>query len=1859
MSDFAKLVLVADTTGLDKGTDSLDDLTKAGGRAEDAVGNVSDETKSAGDSADKMAGKMRMATKALVALGVASVGAVAAMGFRGAIREGELLERNMLRTTGIINATGAAAGRTAQQLHQQARELALGTLESTEGIMRAQQTMLSFRKIQGDVFDDAIEAALDLSSVIGADVNSTVIQLGKALEDPVKGLTALSRGGTIFTDSQKDMVKAMVKSGDIMDAQRFILEELALQYGGVAAAEAKGLAGAQDTLNQRQQEWLLKLNDTLGLTAAATAANHAMSAGVLFITDHMNEMIGIIAAATGAVLVGYSPAILAATVATGAWVASLFTLRGALIASGIGALIVGAGLLIGKFLELTSATGGWGGALSALGDLAAGVWNGIKTSAASIGPYLNSLWVGIQSAFTSLMMNLQRAWSGFIGMMADGVSYLPDFMQESMSGIQGAADRAGVSLINMGIRVEQLDNKAAALRGESARLAKSGFGEVKTALKDLILLMRLSDDAFEKYEDAADALETALAGLNDTLGDGSGGGTSGNLKKAKDEADKLADAFNGTLSSGIDGVSNAFGDFVTGSLETFGDFTKSITSQFKRMISSLISTAIANPIKIALGIGGVAGGAGSTAVAGGTGNDTLNSAAGILGGGGLGGIVGNLGSTTGLLGGAGNVINGLFGAGGTAGGFTGAISGLSGSLAGATGSLAGFAGAVGAIALPVLAIAGIFSFFKKKTKELDSGLRVTVDGMDALVETFSKIQTKRFWGLSKKVNTSYRVASGDVADPIGQIVGQLQGNVLAAAAVLGVGSSAFADFSHVMKVSTKGLSNADAQKAITEALQGLGDEFAGMVPDIEQYTRANEGASETLTRLSTSLNAVNDGADILGHTLFDVSLVGADAASRLVDAFGGVEAMTSAVGTYWAAFYTEAERSETTLRRLTEQFADIGVAMPQSRAQFRAMVEGIDATTEAGAALYAQLLNMSGALSEVLPQVAQFTMSMTGLLSQIGGEIGSMIEVATGLSANSKTAANLWYRTATTLRAFLSDLLNTNLAASSRSQTAAVNRNRYNMAYEMARGGDVDAARDIPGLAKAYLQSAHQTATTSLEYRQVAAKVQDQVNFLSGIAELEGANKDVLHSLYETQIDVLTNLGNFLKLEGLTDEQLSNLDDGIQSMITNWDGTVGAFEASLSALELAISEAEAFSYDDLVGKLDVFVSMAANGPAWLKTAIEHSADGILVALDFIVRSKLPAKDKWLAVNSLSEHIKTIDFVLGSDIDPQTRLIALAAGGELLRNLRFIVTEDIDDQTRSIALAGNSELTRTIRAVIAETSDVDAIHLALSNIGAYAVAVSASFAPGMSEDVQRLVLTQSGGYASMIWASMTQLSDEARRILLTQQGIYATNITAILQSGMNPNLKLMLLNYNTNGVRAVTLAMAFSQNLSIPHKNLLLKNGTTALRTINTTLNTFGLSSFDVLMLSQLNAGTGNINRGIAGHFWGSGISVWDSAFLDQLYADNGSVNRGIAGHFWGSGISAWDSEFIDQLKIGNGSINRGIAGHFWGAGISAWDAKFLHQLQIGDGEIQRIIQGSVNTGSLNASQLALLASITGSSKGTITLGGSFIFDPSTAFTGATNKLINPMNLLRSMLNELRMAVNADRIAREEALKKQAAIAKITGKAGPFTSNLESGQSNALDVVAQIEALEKSTGASLMLNGGDALLKINPDGTIAYDATSVKGTKSQIAAFGAQFWGAGGLQSLIGKSNQQINMANLSLSVLRKQVIALGGIPAFAQGGLHSGGLRLVGERGPELEYTGPSRIYSNAQTRNLFDISGLLAELRSLRKELASFKDQSRQLDMATVKNTRKSANAHRKWEKIGVPVRNPDDGTVLEVNDA
>ena len=111
--------------------------------------------------------------------------------------------------------------------------------------------LLTFTNIGKDVFPAATEAMLNLSSAMGTDLQSSSILVGKALNDPIAGLTSLTRAGVQFTDAQKDTIKALMETGDVAGAQKIILGELETQFGGAARAAGGTLAGQLDILKNQ------------------------------------------------------------------------------------------------------------------------------------------------------------------------------------------------------------------------------------------------------------------------------------------------------------------------------------------------------------------------------------------------------------------------------------------------------------------------------------------------------------------------------------------------------------------------------------------------------------------------------------------------------------------------------------------------------------------------------------------------------------------------------------------------------------------------------------------------------------------------------------------------------------------------------------------------------------------------------------------------------------------------------------------------------------------------------------------------------------------------------------------------------------------------------------------------------------------------------------------------------------------------------------------------------------------------------------------------------------------------------------------------------------------------------------------------------------------------------------------------------------------------------------------------------------------------------------------------------------------------------------------------------------------------
>lgn len=164
------------------------------------------------------------------------------------------------QTNAVIKSTGGVANVTASQLSNYANSLSLMSAQDDELIQSGGNLLLTFTKVRNevgkgnDIYRQALTAALDLSAATGNDLKGSVLQLGKALNDPASGLTALRRSGVSFTNSQKDMIAALFESGKRLKAQKLILREVNKEFAGSARANADPFSRFSVALENLEEE---------------------------------------------------------------------------------------------------------------------------------------------------------------------------------------------------------------------------------------------------------------------------------------------------------------------------------------------------------------------------------------------------------------------------------------------------------------------------------------------------------------------------------------------------------------------------------------------------------------------------------------------------------------------------------------------------------------------------------------------------------------------------------------------------------------------------------------------------------------------------------------------------------------------------------------------------------------------------------------------------------------------------------------------------------------------------------------------------------------------------------------------------------------------------------------------------------------------------------------------------------------------------------------------------------------------------------------------------------------------------------------------------------------------------------------------------------------------------------------------------------------------------------------------------------------------------------------------------------------------------------------------------------------------
>lgn len=434
-------------------------------------------------------------------------------------------ERAVASVSQALASMGDGAGYTLGQLEAMASRLQEGSLYGDEEILsKVTANLLTFGNVSGDVFARASQLALDLSARLGTDLQSSTIMLGKALNDPAKGLTALTRVGVSFTKQQQEQIKAMAEAGDVAGAQSLMLAELEKQYAGQAKALASTDSGrvqqawmaigdAMEKIGavilpimadvaDRVKEWAVAFQNLSPQTQKFIVIAGALAAALGPLLAAVGLMVTAMAPLAGVLLAIVSPlGILAAVAASAAYaiysnwdaLRARFPVITGAIEAGAGALRAGFGKVSERAQEVASGLAEiWRQGAATFAAVMAGDW---KTALDQAGGLFETLKTTVWALVDGLTMGLASKLVEFAKRVGAGTR---DVL---VGGLRAAFDAAVAAVAQFGADlVAALGEMLVSVAEAAANIGREIVAGIKRGL-------------VEKWED----LKTYIRGLGDGL----------------------------------------------------------------------------------------------------------------------------------------------------------------------------------------------------------------------------------------------------------------------------------------------------------------------------------------------------------------------------------------------------------------------------------------------------------------------------------------------------------------------------------------------------------------------------------------------------------------------------------------------------------------------------------------------------------------------------------------------------------------------------------------------------------------------------------------------------------------------------------------------------------------------------------------------------------------------------------------------------------------------------------------------------------------------------------------------------------------------------------------------------------------------------------------------------------------------------------------------------------------------------------------------------------------------------------------------------------------------------------------------
>lgn len=451
------------------------------------------------------------------ALAAAAAGAAAIKFVGGALSEARDAEVIGARTANVIKSMGGAAGVTSKQVADLAGSISNKTGIDDEAIQAGQNMLLTFGQIRNeagkgnDIFNQSSQLMTDMSAAMGTDAKSAALQLGKALNDPQKGVTALTRSGVSFTQQQKDQIAKLQESGDMLGAQKIILGEVKKQFGGAAESMATPAEKAKVAWGNFQEEIgtaLLPTADKV-LTAFSNALPKILKFGEELrdkIAPHVQVVVDAVQRFIEKFRSGSGEAGKLKTTLTNAFTDIKRIVKGvvevvvAIWQSGFGQRLLG--VLRGAFEAAQKILGGalrvikgvinvvmgiikgdWGRAWQGIKQILSGVWQIIK---ATIKQALNVVKAVIKTAWDVIKGIFSRAWDLIKTVVSKGIDKIVSLAKTIGGKIKSALSSLGSTIKSIFTRAWDAARNA----------ASSGMNKIIDGVRELPAKIRALGSKF-------------------------------------------------------------------------------------------------------------------------------------------------------------------------------------------------------------------------------------------------------------------------------------------------------------------------------------------------------------------------------------------------------------------------------------------------------------------------------------------------------------------------------------------------------------------------------------------------------------------------------------------------------------------------------------------------------------------------------------------------------------------------------------------------------------------------------------------------------------------------------------------------------------------------------------------------------------------------------------------------------------------------------------------------------------------------------------------------------------------------------------------------------------------------------------------------------------------------------------------------------------------------------------------------------------------------------------------------------------------------------------------------------------------